>query len=57
MSYNHCIMPKVRKNVWVVIDAHTGDKIGEVGAVTETEARQLVSHHVLIPFRLSHIYE
>ena len=55
MSYNHCIMPKVRKNVWVVIDAHTGDKIGEVGAVTETEARQLVSHHVLIPFRLSHI--
>ena len=57
MSYNHCIMPKVRKNVWVVIDAHTVDKIGEVGAVTESEARQLVSHHVLIPFRLSHIEE
>ncbi len=57
MSNNNCIMPEVRKNVWIVIDAHTGDKIGEVGAVTENEARQLVSHHVLIPFRLSHIEE
>ncbi len=57
MSYDHCIMPEVRKNVWVVYDAQTGDRIGEVGAMTESEARQLVSHHVLIPFRLSHIEE
>jgi len=57
MSSNNCIMPEVRPNVWVVIDAQTGDKLGEVGAVTESEARQLVSHHVLIPFRLSHIEE
>ena len=57
MSNNNCMMPKVRKNVWVVYDAQTGDRIGEVGAMTESEARQLVSHHVLIPFRLSHIEE
>lgn len=56
MSHNNCIMPEVRNNVWVVYDLD-GNKIGEVGAVTETEARQLVSHHVLIPFRLSHIEE
>ena len=56
MSYNHCIMPEVRKNVWVVYDLD-GNRIGEVGAMTESEARQLVSHHVLIPFRLSHIEE
>jgi hypothetical protein len=57
MSNNNCIMPEVRSNVWIVIDAQTGDKIGEVGAITESEARQLVSHHVLIPFRLSHVEE
>jgi hypothetical protein len=56
MSYNNCIIPEVRKNVWVVYDLD-GKKIGEVGAMTESEARQLVSHHVLIPFRLSHIEE
>ena len=57
MSNNNCIMPEVRYNVWIVIDAQTGDKIGEVGAITESEARLLVSHHVLIPFRLSHLEE
>ena len=56
MSYNNCIMPEVRKNVWVVYDLD-GNKIGEVGAMSESEARQLVQHHVLIPFRLSHIEE
>lgn len=56
MSNNNCIMPKVRKHVWIVSDLE-GNKIGEVGAMTESEARQLVSHHVLIPFRLSHIEE
>lgn len=57
MSNNNCIMPEVRKNVWVVYDAQTGDRIGEVGAMSETEARQKVAQHVMIPFRLSHIEE
>lgn len=57
MSYNNnCVMPEVRKNVWVVYDLE-GQKIGEVGANSESEARQLVYHHVKIPFRLSHIEE
>ncbi len=56
MSYNHCIMPEVRKNVWVVYDLD-GNRIGEVGAMSETEARQKVAQHVMIPFRLSHIEE
>jgi hypothetical protein len=53
---NNCVVPEFRRNVWVVMDME-GNKLGEVGAVTETEARQLVSHHVLVPFRLSHIEE
>ena len=56
MSNNNCIMPKVRRNVWVVYDTQ-GNKIGEVGAMSETEARQKVALHVRIPFRLSHIEE
>jgi len=56
MSNNNCIMPKVRKNVWVVYDTH-GNRIGEVGAMSEIEARQKVALHVMIPFRLSHIEE
>ena len=56
MSSNNCIVPKVRPNVWAVIDMQ-GKKIGEVGAMTETEARQLANHNVLVPFRLSHIEE
>ena len=56
MSYNNCIIQEVRKNVWVVYDLD-GNKIGEVGAMSEAEARQLVQHHVLQPFRLSHIEE
>ena len=56
MSYNNCIMPEVRKNVWVVYDLD-GKKIGEVGAMSENEARQKVAQHVMIPFRLSHIEE
>ncbi len=56
MSNNNCIMPKVRNNVWVVYDLD-GEKIGEVGAMSETEARQKVAQHVMIPFRLSHIEE
>ena len=56
MSYNNCIMPEVRKNVWVVYDLD-GRKIGEVGAMSETEARQNVAQHVMIPFKLSHIEE
>ena len=56
MSYNNCVMPEVRKNVWVVYDLD-GRKIGEVGAMSETEARQKVAQHVMIPFKLSHIEE
>ena len=56
MSNNNCIMPEVRKNVWVVYDTQ-GNKLGEVGAMTENEARQKVAQHVMIPFRLSHIEE
>jgi hypothetical protein len=46
-----------RKNVWVVIDPSTGEKIGEVAAMSGTEARAIVKDHVSIPFRLSHIEE
>ena len=56
MSNNNCIMPKVRKNVWVVYDTE-GKRIGEVGANSETEARQHVAKHIRIPFRLSHVEE
>jgi len=56
MSNNNCMMPKVRKNVWVVYDTQ-GSKIGEVAAMTEIEARQKVAQHVIVPFRLSHIEE
>ena len=56
MSDNNCLMPKVRKNVWVVYDTQ-GNRIGEVGAMTENEARQKVADHVRIPFRLSHVEE
>ncbi len=57
MSANNCVVPKVRKNVWVVIDASSGAKIGEVAAVSGSEARAVVQDHVKIPFRLSHIEE
>ena len=56
MRNNNCIMPKVRKNGWVVYDTQ-GNRIGEVGDMTEIEARQKVALHVRIPFRLSHIEE
>ena len=55
MSNNNCVVYP-RKNVWLVSDLQ-GNKIGEVGAMTETEARQKVADHVIIPFRLSHIEE
>ena len=35
----------------------SGQKIGEVGAMSENEARQKVAEHVIVPFRLSHIEE
>ena len=56
MSRNNCIIPEVRKNVWVVYDLD-GRKIGEVAAMSESEARIKVSQHVMIPFTLSHIEE
>ena len=55
MSNNNCVVYP-RKNVWAVIDLQ-GNKIGEVGAMTEIEARQKVALHVIIPFTLSHIEE
>ena len=58
MSSNNCIVPKVRPNVWVIINAATGKSTGyEVAAMSETEARIKVSQHVSIPFTLSHIEE
>lgn len=56
-EYYNCVFPETRNNVWVVIDAQTGYKIGEVGAMSENEARQKVAQHVMIPFRLSHVEE
>ncbi len=53
---NDC-MSYPRKNVWAVIDAFTGKKLGEVGAVSANEARAIVNDHVNVPFRLSHIEE
>ena len=55
MSNNNCVVYP-RKNVWVVIDMQ-GNKIGEVGAMTEIEARQKVADRVIIPFTLAHIEE
>ena len=55
MSSNNCVVYP-RANVWAVIDTQ-GKKIGEVGAMTENEARQKVADHVIIPFTLSHIEE
>ena len=57
MSSNNCVVPKIRKNVWVVIDCDTDEKIGEVAAMTEDEARAIVHDHVKVTFRLSHIEE
>jgi hypothetical protein len=56
-SYMNDCMSYPRKNVWVVIDPSTGEKIGEVAAMSSTEARAIVKDHVSIPFRLSHIEE
>jgi hypothetical protein len=51
------VFPEKRPpNIWVVYDLD-GQKIGEVGAMSETEARQKVALHVMIPFTLSHIEE
>jgi len=56
-DYYNCVFPEKRpRSVWVVYDTE-GSKIGEVAAMTETEARQKVAEHVMIPFRLSHIEE
>ena len=66
-DYYNCVFPEKRPRgvkdvkrtmfcVWVVYDTQ-GSKIGEVAAMSETEARQKVAQHVMIPFRLSHIEE
>lgn len=57
MSENNCIMSEVRKNVWVVIDIMNDRRIGEVAAMSESEARIKVSQHVAVPFKLLHIQE
>lgn len=58
-DYYNCVFPEKRpQNIWVVMDAYDpGHKIGEVAAMSETEARQKVAQHVMIPFTLSHIDE
>ncbi len=56
-DYYNCVFPEKRpRSVWVVYNTD-GDKIGEVAAMSENEARQKVAQHVMIPFRLSHIEE
>ena len=56
-DYYNCVFPEKRpRSVWVVYNTD-GDKIGEVAAMSENEARQKVAQHVMIPFRLSHIKE
>ena len=57
MSSNNCVVPKIRKNVWVVYECDTNEKIGEVAAMTEDEARAIVHDHVKVPFRISHVEE
>tara|TARA_B100001939_G_scaffold119271_1_gene103484 strand:- start:121 stop:306 length:186 start_codon:yes stop_codon:yes gene_type:complete len=57
-EYYNCVFPVKRpRNIWVVVDADNGNKIGEVAAMSENEARIKVSQHVMIPFTLSHIEE
>ena len=57
-EYYNCVFPEKRpRNIWVVVDANNGRKIGEVAAMSESEARIKVSQHVMIPFTLSHIEE
>ena len=57
-EYYNCVFPEKRpRNIWVVVDANNGRKIGEVAAMSESEARIKVSQHVMIPFPLSHIEE
>ncbi len=58
-EYYNCVFPEKRpRNVWVVYDTQTPkQQIGEVAAMSETEARQKVALHVMIPFTLSHIEE
>ena len=57
-DYYNCVFPEKRpRNVWVVYDVMNGHKIGEVAAMSETEARQKVAQHVIVPFRLSQIEE
>ena len=57
-EYYNCVFPEKRpRNIWVVVDANNGRKIGEVAAMSESEARIKVSQHMSIPFRLSHIEE
>ena len=56
-DYYNCVFPEKRpRSVWVVYDIQD-NKIGEVAAMSETEARQKVAQHVMIPFRLSNIEE
>ena len=57
-EYYNCVFPEKRpRNIWVVVDADNGRKIGEVAAMSESGARIKVSQHVMIPFTLSHIEE
>jgi hypothetical protein len=54
---NNCVFPETRPtNVWVVYSVH-GERLGEVAANSENEARALVMTQLPIPFRLSHVEE
>ena len=56
-DYYNCVFPVSRPNIWAVINVATDEKIGEINAQSETEARIAVSRQIMIPFRLSHIEE
>ena len=57
-EYYNCVFPEIRpQNIWEVTDIMNGRKIGEVAAMSESEARIKVSQHVMVPFKLSHIEE
>ena len=57
-EYYNCVFPVSRPNVWQVYDTNTPKEwLGEVAAMSESEARIKVSQHVMIPFTLSHIEE
>jgi hypothetical protein len=51
-KYYNCVVPVKRPNVWAVYDAISKEKIGEIAAQSETEARIHTCRQIMIPFTL-----